>query len=127
MELTSKMLYPTMSLARSITFPGAFAERFDILFGVLWVLAAFSATSISYYIASLSITRLLKLKNYRPFIFILLPLVYITAIMPQNIYQMNQIIEIAGYLGMIMTSIPIPLLAIIWIKNKGGKAHASKK
>lgn len=123
-ELTKKMLYPTISLARAIEFPGAFAERFDILFSILWILGVFTSISIFFYIASLSITRIMGLKNFRPFIFILVPFVYLVSILPQNIYQIHFLIDIVGYIGIVVTLLPIPLLLISKISGKGEKKHA---
>lgn len=123
-QLTKKMLYPTISLARAIEFPGAFAERFDILFSILWILGVFTSISALFYIASLSVTRIVRLRNFRPFIFILTPFVYLVAILPQNIYQIFFLTELIGYVGIFVTFSPVLLLLISKITGKGEKRHA---
>lgn len=127
LELTQKMLAPIITLARAIAFPGAFIERFDIFFGILWILGAFTSIAVYFYMASLSVTRLFGLRNFRPFIFMLLPFSYIIAISSQNVYQISWMLEIIGYVGLVIVSIPIFLLLFFWITGKGGKKHAAKK
>lgn len=125
-ELTKRVLYPTISLARVIEFPGSFAERFDILVSVLWILGVFTSINLLFYMASFGITRIVGLKNFRPFIFILVPFIYLVAILPQNIYQIFFLIQIAGYAGILVTLFPVLLLLISKITGKGEKQHAEK-
>jgi len=75
-DATNRSLYPTLQLAKYIVFPGAFAERFDIFFMIFWIFASFTTMSIYYYSASLSITRVLGLKNYKPIAVLILPFVF---------------------------------------------------
>ena len=75
-DATNRSLYPTLQLAKYIVFPGAFAERFDIFFMIFWIFASFTTMSIYYYSASLSITRVLGLKNYEPIAVLILPFVF---------------------------------------------------
>lgn len=120
-KTTAKLVYPTIQLARRIVFPGSFIERFDIFFIIFWILAVFTTINIYLYMASISVTRLIGLRNYKPFAFMLGPFVYIIAILPQNIIQINLLSNAANYAGILMIFTSIPILLISVIRKKGGK------
>ena len=79
------------------------------------------------YMASFSLTRVLGMRNYKPFILILLPLCYVASILPQNISEINMIGKIVNYVGFFVALSSIPLLIIAVIRKKGGKANAEKE
>lgn len=116
---TSTLVYPTIVLARRIIFPGAFIERFDILFIFFWILAAFTTISIYMYMASISVTRVMGFRNFKPFIFILTPFIYLVAILPQNILEIEWLSFISGIMGSTLILISVPMLAIALIRKKG--------
>ena len=80
-------MYPLLELSKSVVFPGAFAERFDLFFAIFWVLAVFTTVAVVYYLAAFNITRVVGLRNYRPMCIILMPVVYFISLIPQNINQ----------------------------------------
>lgn len=116
---TSQLVYPTIHLARRIGIE--FFERFDIFFIVFWILAVFTSYTIYLYMASISITRLLGLRNYKPFISILMPVCYAIAILPQNISEIQYLNLITNYSGLLIISSSIPLLIVAVIRKKGGR------
>lgn len=115
---TQQINYPTITLARKINFPGAFAERFDIFFVILWILAAFTSIANFLYVSSLSAVRLFSLRNYQPFIYLIAPIVYIFAIFPQNLPEIRLINTYIGYLGLGISLFFTLLMMIIWIMGK---------
>ena len=123
-KATSELVYPTIQLARRIGIE--FIERFDILFIVFWILAVFTSLTSYLYMASISFTRWLGMRNYKPFILILLPICYIIAIIPQDISEINMLGKIINYVGFIIVLSSIPLLILSMIRKKGGKANAEK-
>ncbi|NLB42927.1 MAG: endospore germination permease [Clostridiales bacterium] len=123
-KATSELAYPTIQLARRIGIE--FIERFDILFIVFWILAVFTSLTSYLYMASISFTRWLGMRNYKPFILILLPICYIIAILPQDISEINMLGKIINYVGFIIVLSSIPLLILSMIRKKGGKANAEK-
>ena len=114
---TQQMNYPTITLARRINFPGAFAERFDIFFVMLWTLAAFISVANFFYISSLSIVRLFTLRNYQPFVYFLAPIVYMLAILPQDRPEIKLINTYVGYLGIGISVFAIGLLVFVLISG----------
>ena len=120
---TSDLIYPTVQLARRIALLGSFIEKFDIFFIIFWILAVFTSAITFLYMASISVTRLAGLRNYKPFIFMLVPFIYIIAILPQNIVQISMLTQSADYAGILMVSSSVPMLLISLIRKKGGIHH----
>jgi putative membrane protein len=121
---TSTMMYPTVILARRLLFPGAFAERFDIFFIIFWILAAFTTLGIFLYLSSIASTRLLGLRNYKPFSLLIAPFVYQIAILPQNVNHIDQLAMAAGYTGAAVVGASVPLWIVAVLRKKGGKQRA---
>lgn len=121
---TGTLVYPTVILARRIIFPGAFAERFDIFFIIFWILAAYTTIVIFHYLGAISFTRLIGLRHYKPFIFIIAPLIYLISILPQNILQIDLLAQIAGFIGAGVVAASIPMLIIAMLRKKGRNANA---
>ncbi|NLY42762.1 MAG: endospore germination permease [Clostridiaceae bacterium] len=114
--------YPTLEMARAISFPGVFGERFDILFAVPWIFNIFTTISIFYYLATYNVTRLVGLKNYRPFSYLILPLIYLLSLIPQDIGEVNKYSIWVSYLGVaVVVTVPGILLVIALIRKKGEK------
>ncbi len=120
-EATGTMVYPTITLAKRISFPGGFLERFDIFFIIFWTLAAFTTVALFYYISSVTITKLIKMKNYKPFMFVIAPIIYFISITPQNFMEIEQLLFIAGIMGIITVCSSFLFYLISIIKKKGGQ------
>lgn len=114
---TAELIYPTIHLARRIGTD--FLERFDVFFIVFWILSVFTSIVVYLYMSSISITRLLGLRNYKPFIFILIPVCYAISILPQNISQINVMSDIMNYSGIFLIASSIPLLVLSFVRKKG--------
>lgn len=114
-------MYPVLELARVAHLPAGFAERLDIFFAVFWILAVFNSVAISHYIAAFSSTRLFGMRNYRPFCYLILPVIYILALVPKNISEAVVFYRWVGYLGGVIAAIiPIALLVAALVRKKGG-------
>ncbi len=113
-------VYPVLELTKAIAFPGAFAERFDIFFAAFWVMVAFTSVIVFYYLAVYNVTRLVGMRNYRPFAYLLLPVVYTIALVPQDVFQVEVMGKVVSYWGGgIIAGIPILLFIIALIRGKG--------
>jgi len=118
-------LYPTLTLTKSVEFPGGFGERFDLFFFAFWVLAAFTTIAAYYYLAALTLTRTLNLRNYKPFVFLLLPITYLLSILPQNLVEVEEGIASLGKLAVGLTMVvPLILLLVAVVRKKGEKSSA---
>lgn len=124
LKTTQQLNYPTITLAEQIIFPGTLLGRFDILFAILWILAAFTTIANFLYMSSLSTVRLLGLRNYQPIIYFLMPMIYVLSILPQNLIEIEKFTEMVGYLGLGVSIITMGLLLISLISGKRGKENA---
>jgi len=95
-------LYPVMELAKELEIPGAFLERMEIFVILLWILAASVAMAGSLFFAALGASQVLDLREHRPMVLMVLPLIYLTAILPPDLLQAIALGTAANYLAMLL-------------------------
>jgi len=67
------------------------------------------------------------LRNHRMFSLFFLPFVFIIAMVPDNVLQMYELIEIVGRFGLLITVVyPTILWVVALIRKKRGKNHATR-
>jgi len=118
-EPVVQSLYPVIQLARYIRFPGGFAERFDIFFMVFWILGAYTTLSSYTYMASVSLSRILGLRNFKPLSILVIPFIYILSLMPQNINEIGTFSQYVSYLGLAVLAVLVILYILAVIFKKG--------
>jgi spore germination protein len=118
-EETNQLLWPTLELARTTALPAAILERLDAIFLIVWVTAVFTTLLSSYFLTIYCINQLFRLRDHKMFSFFLIPIIFILAIIPQNVIQMYQFIEYIGRAGLIITiAYPSLLLVVAWIRKQ---------
>ncbi len=118
------LLWPTLELAKTTSLPANILERLDAAFLAVWVIAVFSTLLSSYYLTVHSMSKLFRLRDHKLFSLFVLPFVFVMAMLPENVLQMYEIIEIVGRNGLCITiAYPCVLLAVAIIRKKGGKRH----
>lgn len=116
------LTWPTMSVAKDIELPGGFFERFESLFSVLWVISMYATFVPYYYVASLGLGHLFR-TNYRTFIYLLFPVVYLVAMMPKTL---NNVLRFGNFLNDFALFIVVIMPLYFWIFVKlRGKGHAN--
>jgi len=121
---TALMVWPTLELAKTAALPANVLERLDAPFLALWVIAVFTTLLSSYYLAIHMLSKMLRLADQRMLTFTLLPLIFVLAMLPQNIVQLYQIIEVIGIIGLVLTiGYPLILLLIAVIRKMRGDAN----
>jgi len=118
-EPVARSLYPVIQLARYIRFPGGFGERFDIFFMVFWILGAYTTLSSYIYMASVSLSRLLGLRDFRPFVMLIVPFLYVLSLVPQNIKEISTFSQYASYLGLVVLALVVIVYILALILKKG--------
>ncbi|MDK8193522.1 spore germination protein [Paenibacillus sp. UMB7766-LJ446] len=120
-EGMSTRTWPTLDLMRSFEIEGLFFERFESLLLVIWIMQIFSTSTITHYAASLGCSQLFK-KKMLPFLIILLPISYITAMLPQNVDETFKLGDILGIASIYLFGVlPLLLLLLSMFRKKGGK------
>ncbi|WP_405154038.1 spore germination protein [Paenibacillus sp. FSL K6-0108] len=113
--------WPTLDLMRSFEIEGLFFERFESLLLVIWIMQIFSTSTITHYAASLGCSQLFK-KKMLPFLIILLPISYITAMLPQNVDETFKLGDALGNASIYLFGVlPLLLLLLSMLRKKGGK------
>lgn len=122
-ELTH-LIWPTLSLMKTVQFPGAFLENVEGLVMGLWILMIFGSIVPVYFSASLILSKVSRGKEFRHFVLPLIPIIYILSLVPENLvaaYDITDVIE--KYLGVFVVAVvPIVfyILALIRKRYKKG-------
>lgn len=116
------LTFPTMELVKSIELKGFFLERFETFFIIMWVITTFTTFTISLYIASLGWQQTFN-KNCSTITYVLIPVIYLAAMYPQDINSVFKYGDYVGYFGILVSGIfPLSLWLITLVKKKSGKA-----
>ncbi|MBT2667575.1 spore germination protein [Bacillus sp. ISL-4] len=104
--------WPTLDLIRSFEVTGLIFERYESLLLVIWIMQMFSAFTIFYYGAALGLAQLFK-KSIRPFMYGLLPVIYIIAMIPKNTNDMFKFGDLQGNVALYLFGLlPLVLLMV---------------
>jgi len=114
--------WPTIDLMRSFEMPGLLFERFESLLLVIWIMQMFTCFNVSHYAASLGLAQLFK-KNIHPFMFGLLPVIYIISMTPKNTNDLFKLGDTMGNVAFFLFGIQPPLLLLV-LKLKKRKYKA---
>ncbi|WP_342048500.1 spore germination protein [Bacillus sp. OTU530] len=110
--------WPTLELIRSFEMPGLLFERFESLLFAIWIMQMFTCFTFGHYAASFGLTQLFQ-KNIHPFMYGLLPIIYIIAMIPKNI---NEVFKLGGIMGNVAFFLfglqPLLLLLILRLKKR---------
>lgn len=112
--------WPTIELMRSYEIPGLIFERFESFLLVIWIMQIFATFTITYYAAALGLAQLFQ-TNIQPFLFGLLPVIYMIAMTPKNINDLFKFGDQIGHAAIILFGI-LPIILLIISRLKGEKA-----
>ncbi|KPU44579.1 spore germination protein YndE [Oxobacter pfennigii] len=117
----TQLIWPTLSLIRSIEVQGSFVERLEGIVMTQWILFAF--TSIIAYIYALSIltSKIFKNKEFKHFASFFIPVVYIIAMIPDNVPAVYKFLNMTIiYVGTpALFVFPVILLVLSHVRKKG--------
>lgn len=120
------LTWPTTSLVNYIEYSGGFVENFQVFFLIVWMLAIYSTFVASHYMASLGMGQIFN-KNFSIFTYVINPIIYIIAVLPQNLDEVFILGDLVGYMGLFASAVaPILLLIIAIIRKKGCKRRELK-
>lgn len=127
-EEIKQIFWPTLELARTTTLPGNILQRLDVIFLAVWVTAVFTTLFSSYYFTIHSIKELFSLKDHKMLSYFILPFVFILAMVPSDILQMYEVIQLVGRVGLVITIVyPGLLLLIDGFKSWRRKKNVSQQ
>ncbi|MGP0686210.1 spore germination protein [Priestia aryabhattai] len=111
--------WPTLDLIRSFELTGLIFERFDSLLLVVWIMQMFTSFTVNHYAASLGLSQLFQ-KNIHPFMYGVLPVIYLISMIPKNINDVFKVGDMVGNAALVLFGF-LPLLLLIISKVKGRK------
>ncbi|RBW68056.1 spore germination protein [Bacillus taeanensis] len=115
--------WPTIDLIRSFEVPGLIFERFESFLLVIWIMQLFATFTITYYAVTFGLAQLFK-KDINPFIFGILPVIYIVSMIPKNINDLFKMGDMIGYGALFLFGL-MPLLLLIMSRLKEKKYEAN--
>jgi len=106
----SVLLWPTITMIKSINIPGSFIERWDGIVMTMWILFYFTTFINSFYFSSDIIKNVFNLKETKLSYIVILPFIYLAALYPENLLELN---DFRGVFFQSFTMIMIALLPLI--------------
>ncbi|TKH23818.1 spore gernimation protein GerLB [Bacillus wiedmannii] len=116
-NVTQVLTYPVIELGKGLEID-EFLERFDILFFFTWIITLFTTTVMYIDISLIALSSIFKKIKKQTFVFILMPIIYFIAFIPQGMGNLNQfgyILSLVNFSFMLI--IPAVLLLITCIKK----------
>lgn len=118
---TKTLLWPTITLIRSIVIPGAFVERWEGIVMAIWILFYFTTFVNIFFFATDLIKDTFNLENVKISVIFVVPFIYIIALYPQNIAELydylNKVTPIFSTFSFIV--LPAVLILANRIRGKG--------
>ncbi|MDI6617320.1 MAG: endospore germination permease [Clostridiales bacterium] len=118
---TKKLIWPTLTMIRSIEVPGSFIERLEGIVMSQWIILAFTTIVPISYAISYILSRIFKHKNFKHFTSISIPIIYLISLIPDNIVEAYDFLDkITKYLETpVILIIPVLLLITAVLRKMG--------
>ncbi|MBW4084062.1 GerAB/ArcD/ProY family transporter [Paenibacillus sp. S150] len=124
-EETKLLIYPTLETARSAAVGEGFLERLDALFIVIWVISVYTTIYTNYYIAACLLQNLFAFEDQRMTSSLLLPVLFIIAMLPANVFQTYSWSLLLGKASMLLImGYPLLLWAVYLLRRYRKKGSA---
>ncbi|TFE30669.1 GerAB/ArcD/ProY family transporter [Cohnella luojiensis] len=117
-EGVQAITWPTIDLMRSFEIEGLLFERFESLLLTIWIMQMFASYTITFYGAALGLAQLFN-KNIHPFLYGLLPIIFIVSMIPKNV---NDLFKFGDFIGnsaiYLFGGLPLLFLIISGLKER---------
>lgn len=122
------LLWPTISMVRSLDISGTFIERWEGIVMALWVLFYFTTFVNTYFFCAEIVKNVFKLKDIKLSSLLIMPVIYVVALYPENIAQLYslQFKTTPVLLAAIFVFIVLPILILIIGKVRGKEKSADE-
>lgn len=121
-EVTKHLTYPTIELTKEVEVPGGVFERIESLFFSIWIMTIFNSTAMYLDVAILLLASIFKKARKITLVWVISPVIYFIAMMPQNLVQFFTFGDRLTYFGIMVVFIcPVILLSIAILR--GVKGH----
>ncbi|SET42244.1 spore germination protein (amino acid permease) [Natronincola peptidivorans] len=107
-----ELLFPTLSLSKTIQLQVEMFERAESLFMAVWIPITFT-TIVTYFFSSfLNMKALLNTKREKMVLYGHLPILFIAALIPQNTVEVHYYLMLTNELAKILSFAALPLIVI---------------
>lgn len=118
-EQTRILLWPTITMIKSLDIPGTFIERWDGIVMALWVLFYFTTFTNLYYFSSHILKETFRLGDVKISSVIIVPFIYLIAMYPKNIGELFLANSTVIPVIFIFNLIAVPLLLYLIGRIRG--------
>jgi hypothetical protein len=115
-EQNKILLWPTITMIKSIDIPGSFIERWEGIVMALWIVFYFTTFTNIYYLSADIVKDVFNLKDIKISSIIIIPFVYPVALYPENIPQVNYLNNTITPLFLTFSLLAVPLM-LFWGKK----------
>lgn len=119
-EETKELMWPTLELTKLTSLPGQLLERLDAVFLAVWVMAVFTTSFSTFYLASYGTAELFRLRDHKAFGLFYLPYLFLITNIPKNILSLDEMVGSVRQAGLLLTLLyPLILLVIAVLRQQG--------
>jgi spore germination protein (amino acid permease) len=115
------LLWPTISMIKTLNIPGTFIESWEGLVMALWILFYFTTFVNTYFFSSEIVKNVFKLKDIKISSLLIMPIIYVIALYPENIAELYnlQFKTTPVLLTAIFVFVLLPILTLMVSRRKG--------
>ena len=120
-ETTEVIHFPFIELAQSVEIPGGFFERMESIFFVIWITAIFTTAMMSFDVSIMALQSLFPKLNKHTAVFILSPIIYFIAMVPNNYLDQIKFGKLLSYATWILPGFVAILLWVMYAVKGGNR------
>jgi spore germination protein (amino acid permease) len=122
-EYTKTLLWPMITMIKTINIPGSFFERWESIIMALWILFYFTTFCNLYYFSSHILKETFRLGDVKISSFIIVPFIYLIAMYPKNIQELLNIVTMIIPIIFVYDLILVPLLLYFTGKTRSERGR----
>ena len=121
-EQTKMLLWPTITMVKSIDIPGSFIERWEGIMMSIWILFYFTTFVNHYYFSSDVLRKIMDFRDVKLSSTILVPFIYLIALYPSNVSEVYDFSRTVTPIFFLVNMIIVIIAFLISSAKRGGKA-----
>ncbi|MCW6108720.1 spore germination protein, partial [Clostridium sporogenes] len=120
-EQVKVMLWPGITMIKSIDIPGTFVERWEGIIMAVWVLFFFTTFTNTYYFSADILKDILHIEDIKISSLLIVPFIYIIALYPENVAEVMSVEKSLMSILFIINIVIIPIILFAISKFKLSK------
>ena len=117
-------IWPTIAIVKEVDLPGYFVENLDGIVMAIWVMVVYGTMGPIFHSGGVILSNIFKTDIHEIFILPLIPIIYIIALLPENLVEVNEVLgRILDYFALAaIIVIPTIIFILAIIKKRREKA-----